>query len=159
MVVLQAVDLRRRRYISFIDDAWNLVPGLTEQPSHSGAYNSNTLHVYVRDLVLKSTSMVGQGADGSVPAPLRTAGQTSTSWDGNVVAVDQDQSGAGVVFNRATGVTQTFGAIGDYPGSPEEEFPYNAQALSGDGRYVGFFTGFHNSGGWYTGHDWIQRVR
>jgi hypothetical protein len=147
------------RYVTFNDDAWNLVPGLTQQPAFAGAFDSNTTHMYVRDLVDKSTTMVGLGADGSVPPPIGPS-QTAISWDGNIVATE------GVyVFDRAAGTSERIGAISpDAPAlGPSGQFSYNPTALSGDGRYIGFDLGYHTdpsmSDASYTQHLWIQRLR
>jgi Tol biopolymer transport system component len=127
------------RYVAFISTSSNLVPGDT----------NGTNDVFVRDLVAGTTELVSVDSNGIIGNSSSTA--TGISGDGrwvafssfanNLVPGDTNDSFDVFIHDRVTGSTQlvsqnTDGVIGDAPSS--------SPAVSGDGRYVAFWSSATN---------------
>jgi hypothetical protein len=96
--------------------------------------------VYLRDRQAATTTMLGLGADGTVPPPAPAA--YSLAMDGNATRVALgDSQGLGIVYDLVHGTSATFG-----PPDIGQQFAQTATGvrptyLSYDGRYVSFESG------------------
>jgi subtilisin family serine protease/Tol biopolymer transport system component len=126
------------RYVVWDDDAYNLVPGDTNE----------TYDVFVHDRRLRTTERVSVASDG---APGDDASlDPDISGDGRFVAFRShatnlgfDPGGFGqvVVHDRERGVTELVSAASD--GTPGNGFS-SRPSLSADGRFVAFSSGATN---------------
>jgi hypothetical protein len=154
------------RFVAFKTDSWNLIPGMTGPAAPLGDLDTALVRIYVRDLALKSTSMVGSPSE-----PVFPFATLSMSDDGNLVsetaedwsipAVSDGTPNAvqdAALFDRAAGTAERLAFTVD--GWNHTGTQSGAAALSGDGRYFGFVSPY-----WviYEGVElsdaWVQRVR
>jgi Tol biopolymer transport system component len=132
------------RYIAFKSNSWSLIPGMTgPNTGWPGAYDDSTFRVYVRDLALKSTTMLEN-------MPVGPDYPLSISDDGNLVA------NMNTLYDRAAGTMQTITAPGSQYLAPE----VGRASLSADGRYLGFTSEYYVVyASVIYGDSWVQRVR
>jgi Tol biopolymer transport system component len=124
------------RFVSFISEATNLVPGDT---------NGTASDVFVRDRKTGTTTMVDLTADGRVPRDGVRPDRPSLSGDGRYVAfmsrsddiVGGDTNHVGDVFvrDRQAGTTRR---VSIRPGGGQFGQESFSPSISGDGRYVAF---------------------
>jgi hypothetical protein len=128
------------RYVAFKSNAWNLIPGVTAPiPWVAGAFNDATVHVYVRDRAMASTTIVGLRPDGSVPPPTFYDDRLTISDDGSLLAVS-DYGGSSQLFDRGSGTVSTVAP----PQSPNAyvRTRFGGGSMSGDGRYLAFSSNY-----------------
>jgi WD40-like Beta Propeller Repeat len=126
------------RYVVFSSKASNLVADDTNGPDHRGT------DVFVRDRLLKTTRRVSVGSDGrQADGP---SGNPTLSSNGRIVAFTSwarnlgPGTASGVyVHDLATGATE-LASVSATGVSGNRDSYAGVRALSGDGRYVAFFS-------------------
>jgi hypothetical protein len=134
------------RYVAFRSSSWNLVPGRNGPEFYAGAYDESMIHVYLRDRQAATTTMLGLGADGTVPPPSSAA--YSLAMDGNAtrVAVGESQSRPGIIYDLAHGTQASFGPPDIGARWAQTAVGSGPTYMSYDGRYVSFESGHAPAG-------------
>jgi Calx-beta domain len=145
------------RFVAFKSTAWNMIPGRTGPNAfHSGTYDVMLLHPYVRDRENLSTTMLGMGADGSIPDPVDGSATLAISGDGSLVA-HANYEGRASLYDVAAGTKTTLG----FPYSSDHvDAVFGPTSMSMDGRYVAFASlDTIVPGHVLVGDGYVQRIR
>jgi Tol biopolymer transport system component len=145
------------RFVAFKSTAWNMIPGRTGPNAfHSGTYDISLLFAYVRDRENLSTTLLGMGADGSLPDPVDGSSQLTISGDGSLVA-HANYQGRASLYDLTAGTKTTVG----FPYGPDHvDTVFGPTSMSLDGRYLALASlDTILAGHIFVGDGYVQRLR